>query len=72
MQIGNPATPEVEFAAVGALSDADGFYALEGIGGVETVDLRGRATAVSPDGPRFSRTLEYGRRTNVVNLRLAP
>jgi hypothetical protein len=72
VQIGNPATPEVEFAAVGALSDADGFYALEGIGGVETVDLRGRATAVSPDGPRFSRTLEYGRRTNVVNLRLAP
>ena len=72
VQIGNPATPEVEFAAVGALSNADGFYALEGIGGVETVDLRGRATAVSPDGPRFSRTLEYGRRTNVVNLRLAP
>lgn len=72
VQIGNPATPEVEFAAVGALSDADGFYALEGIGGVETVDLRGRATAVSSDGPRFSRTLEYGRRTNVVNLRLAP
>jgi hypothetical protein len=72
VQIGNPATPAVEFAAVGALSDADGFYALEGIGGVETVDLRGRAAAVSPDGPRFSRTLEYGRRTNVVNLRLAP
>lgn len=72
VQIGNPATPEVEFAAVGALSDDDGFYAFEGIGGVETVDLRGRATAVSPDGPRFSRTLEYGRRTNVVNLRLAP
>jgi hypothetical protein len=72
VQIGNPAAPDVEFAAVGALSDADGFYALEGIGGVETVDLRGRATAVSPDGPRFSRTLEYGRRTNVVNLRLAP
>ena len=72
VQIGNPATPEVEFAAVGALSDDDGFYALEGIGGVETVDLRGRATAVSPDGPRFPRTLEYGRRTNVVNLRLAP
>jgi hypothetical protein len=72
VQIGNPATPEAEFAAVGALSDADGFYALEGIGGVETVDLLGRATAVSPDGPRFPRTLEYGRRTNVVNLRLAP
>jgi hypothetical protein len=72
VQIGNPATPEVEFAAVGALADADGFYALEGIGGVETVDLLGRATAVSPDGPRFERTLEYGRRTNVVNLRLAP
>jgi hypothetical protein len=72
VQVGNPATPEVEFAAVGALSDADGFYAMEGIGGVETVDLRARATAVSPDGPRFSRTLEYGRRTNVVNLRLAP
>jgi hypothetical protein len=72
VQIGNPAAPEVEFAAVGALSDADGFYALDGIGGVETVDLHARATVVSPDGPRFPRTLEYGRRTNVVNLRLAP
>jgi hypothetical protein len=72
VQVGDPATPEVEFAAVGALSDADGFYALEGIGGVETVDLRARAMAVSADGPRFPRTLEYGRRTNVVNLRLAP
>jgi hypothetical protein len=72
VQIGDPATPEVEYAAVGARSDPEGFYALEGIGGVETIDLRGRANEASPDGPRFPRTLEYGRRTNVVNLRLAP
>ena len=72
VQIGNPATPQVEYAAVGALADAAGFYALDGIGGVETIDLRARATAVSPQGPRFPRTLEYGRPINVVNLKLAP
>jgi hypothetical protein len=72
VQIGNPVTPQVEYAAVGAFADGDGFYGLDGVGGVETIDLRGRATAGSPEGPRFPRTLEYGRRTNVVNLKLAP
>jgi hypothetical protein len=72
VQIGDTATPEVEYAAIGALADADGFYAFNGIGGVETIDARARATAASPEGPRFSRTLEYGQRINVVNLKLAP
>ena len=72
VQVDNPATPQVEYVALGALADADGFYAFEGIGGIETIDLRARETPPSPEGPRFSQTLDYGRLTNVVNVKLAP
>ena len=42
VEIDNPATAAVEYVGVGALSDADGFYGLDGIGGAfETIDLRG-------------------------------
>jgi hypothetical protein len=72
VQVGVAGTPEVEYASVGVLTDADGYYTLDGIGGVETVDVRARATLASPEGPRFPQTLDYGQRINVVNLRLAP
>ena len=72
VQVGNAATPLVEYVMVGALADTHGFYSFDGVGGVETIDLRARANAVSPEGPRFPLTLEYGQRINVVNLKLAP
>ena len=71
VEIGDPATPAVEYRAVGALTDAEGYYALNGIGGVRTVGL---ATTLpgSGTGPTVTVELDYMRSPNVIDLELVP
>jgi hypothetical protein len=72
VQVGTSVTGPIELHSVGATTDADGFYALEGIGGVTEITLRARPTPTGAAGPGVLVALDYGRASNVVNLQLAP
>lgn len=71
-QVGDAASGPIEFHSVGAVTDADGFYVLDGIGGVTEVTLRARPTPTGTAGPGVLWALDYSRASNVVNLQLAP
>jgi hypothetical protein len=71
VRIGVPATPEVEFQAVGAVSDPAGFYTLDGVGGVLELEARAFPPGAGPPGPTRRWVLAYGQ-LNVVDLQLAP
>jgi hypothetical protein len=72
VQVGDAGSGPIEFHAVGARADGDGYYALEGIGGVTGIALRARPTPTGPPGPAAPWTIDYGRSSNLVNLKLAP
>ncbi len=57
-----------EYHAVGALTDADGYYALNGITGFKKLDLR--VTAPALPTKNFVRILAYGQPTNTWDFRL--
>jgi hypothetical protein len=71
LEIGDPLTADVEYRAKGALADAAGYYALDGIGGVAAIDVVA-APPVGAAGPKVSWAIDYGRPVNVVDLQLAP
>lgn len=60
----------VEYHVLGATTDDDGFYRLDGIGRVAEVRLVARAAGLA-DGARTV-ALDYGSPTNAVNFRLEP
>lgn len=71
VEVGDPATPAVEYRAVGAITDANGFYSLNGIGGVSAVALAPTQAGVGT-GPTVTVELDYLRSRNVVDLQLVP
>ena len=71
LEIGDPLTPSVEYRATGAVTDAGGYYALDGIGGVDAIDVVA-APPVGAAGPKVSWAIDYRRPVNVVDLQLAP
>ncbi len=71
VEIGDPTTSAVEYRAVGAITDAKGFYALNGIGGVRAVALAPTLPG-SGTGPTVTADLDYTRGRNVIDLELAP
>jgi hypothetical protein len=71
VRVGVPGTPEVEYQAVGAVSDPAGFYTLDGVGGVVELDARAFPPGAGPPGPARRWVLAYGQ-VNVVDLQLAP
>jgi len=58
-----------EYAFAGALTDAQGFYGLDAIGGVASIDLRASAGGFNPLQAAYS--LDYNRPVNVVDFRLS-
>ncbi len=72
MEIADPVPDRVEYHALGALTDAEGFYRLDGIGRVRTVHLDAGATGFAALSEPVSWTINYGQPVNVVNFRLSP
>ncbi len=72
VQVGDAAAGPIELHSVGAVADPQGFYALDGVGGVATITLRARPTPGGAAGPVVPWTLDAGRSPNLVNLQLAP
>lgn len=65
-----PDGARTEYAVLGAATDGDGFYRLEGVGRVAELRLVARATGLS-DGVRTV-AVDYAATTNYVNFRLDP
>lgn len=71
VRIENAASANVEHHALGALTDAEGFYHLGGIGRLHALDLLAEAAAFPPQTP-VAWTINYEQPVNVVNFRLKP
>ena len=71
VRIENAASAQVEHHALGALTDAEGFYRLGGIGRLRALALLTEAAAFPPQTP-VSWTINYEQPVNVVNFRLKP
>jgi len=61
-------TPGAEYHEVGALTDGDGYYGLEGIGRVQQIFLQSSQGALLKTVGWF---IEYDHAVNVVDLRLS-
>jgi len=61
-------TPTAEYHEVGALSDSDGFYGLDGVGRVPEIFLFASQGALKRNVPWF---IEHDHAVNVVDLRLS-
>lgn len=67
----DPAPGLVEYHALGALSDADGFYRLDGIGRVRELHLTASAGGFQPMPAPLPWTIDYARPINLVNFLLS-
>jgi hypothetical protein len=72
VEIGPSGAASAEYRRVGAHADAGGFYALHGVGGVETVSVVAHDPGSAAQGPVVAHALRYGRGPNIVNPQLAP
>jgi hypothetical protein len=63
--------PNTEYAITGALSDADGFWSLDGIGGVIALDLTAAAAGFIASLP-VPLALDYRGAANIIDFRLSP
>jgi len=70
VEIADPAVAKVEYHAVGALSDPDGFYRLDGAGRVTTLFLN--ASAAPLHDLTMGWTIDYGNPVNVLDFSLSP
>jgi hypothetical protein len=62
--------PLIEYHDLNVLSDTEGFYALNAVGGVKTLDLV--ASAMGFTDLKIAYTLDYGAPLNILNFRLLP
>ena len=72
VEVADPVAARVEYHALGAVTDADGFYRLDGIGRVRAVDLDASAAGFQPLADPAPITINYEQPVNVVNFRLQP
>jgi hypothetical protein len=70
IEVVDPTPEQVEYHALGALTDAEGFYRFDGIGRVRTVHLEASATGFI--ALPISWTINYEQPVNIVNFRLSP
>jgi hypothetical protein len=72
LEIGPPGALDTELRRVGARTDADGFYALDGVGAIETISVVALDPGTNAPGPAAEATLRRGRRPTILDLQLAP
>jgi len=70
VEVADPLTTQVEYHAVGALSDSDGFYRLDGAGRVATLFLN--ASAASLHDLTQGWTIDFANPVNVLDFYLSP
>ncbi|MFQ5857714.1 MAG: hypothetical protein ACE5LU_19075 [Anaerolineae bacterium] len=72
IEVVDPTPEQVEYHALGALTDAEGFYRLDGVGRVRTVHLDASATGFTTLPKPIPWTINYEQPVNVVSFRLSP
>lgn len=72
VEVLDPAASRVEYHALGAVTGADGFYRLDGLGRVRAVDLDASAAGLQPLADPAPLVINYDQPVNVVNFRLQP
>jgi hypothetical protein len=72
IEIADPVPERVEYHALGALTDAEGFYRLDGISRVRTVYLDASAAGFTALPAPVPWTINYRQPLNIVNFRLSP
>ncbi len=72
VEVVDPVSTQVEYRALGALTDAQGFYHLDGIGRVKTVFMDVSATGFNPLAAPVAWRIIYGSSPNNIDFRLAP
>jgi hypothetical protein len=70
IEIAEPAPAQKEYHALGALSDAEGFYRLDGMGRAVTLFFDAGASGFPPLPAPVPLTLDFGQPVNVLNFRL--
>lgn len=71
LAIESAAAPVAEYHALGALTDEDGYYHLNGIARVGVVELEASALGFAPMPNPVAWTLNYKQPVNIVNFRLS-
>ena len=69
IEIADPVPELMEYHALGALTDSEGFYHLDGIGRIKTVHLNVSAVDFATL-PEINWTITYGQPINIVNFML--
>jgi hypothetical protein len=72
IEIGEPTSQDLEYHALGALTDDEGFYRLDGVGRVRSLHMNASATGFVPLSEPLAWTINYERPVNVVDFRLSP
>ena len=70
VEVADPAATKLEYHAVGALTNSDGFYGLDGIGRVSQLSLNASATGLHDSTANW--VMDYSAFVNVVDFRLSP
>lgn len=71
VEVADPVPDKIEYHAVGALADADGFYRLDGVARVRSLDLDASAAGFTTLSKK-NEAVKYEQPINVVNFRLSP
>jgi hypothetical protein len=71
VEIQDPAAAKLEYIALGALTDEDGYYRLDGVGRVRALDLDASAAGFLML-PTVAWTINYEQPVNILNFRLSP
>ena len=72
IEIADAAAVSVEYKTLGAISDADGYYRLDGIHRVRTVYLDASKTGFAKMASPTAWTIDYAQPVNIVDFRLFP
>jgi len=72
VEVADSTPAHVEYQALGAITDTEGYYRLDGMNRVRTVYMDVSATGFSPLVEPISWTIDYGQPINSVNFRLTP
>jgi hypothetical protein len=72
LEIADPTAALVEYHALGAITDANGYYRLDGFTRVQTVYMEARAAGFKAMSEPVTWMIDYGQPVNNVDFRLFP
>jgi hypothetical protein len=72
IEIADASATLIEYHAPGAITDANGYYRLDGFTRVQTVYMKASAVGFAAMSEPTAWTIDYGRPVNIVDFRLLP